>query len=195
MANVKFSQFPQAATSTDVTELVGYSPTGNIRIPQNRMSTPSRFQVTGIFLDMFGGAPGGNGKDVLEFQPGTNPSATHSSVYTVLQNCKITAAAFKWISDNPLLLNASETWNIQIFKLQNPLTNNTVNDANFANIGNLNITLTSADNGTYPGKVATGLNIILNAGDIIRIAGIETGTTITSTDNDAAFTVLFETIV
>jgi len=75
----------------------------------------------------------------------------------------------------------------------NPLTASTTADGNFTLVGNLNITLTSANSGTTPGVFSSGLDLILNAGDIIRIAGVETGVIGTSTE-EAQLTVLFELI-
>ena len=153
----------------------------------------STYMMTGVFTNMFGGDPGGNSKDVLEWVAST-PNSSHSSVLPILQNCRITAAGFKWISSTPIgTINPGDSWTVQVFKMTNPLTDSTTADGNFTFLGNLNITLTSANTGTTPGVFSSGLNVVLNAGDIIRIAGIETGTIAVSTE-EAQLTVLFEVI-
>jgi hypothetical protein len=153
----------------------------------------STYMMTGVFTNMFGGDPGGNSKDVLEWVAST-PNSSHSSALPILQNCRITAAGFKWISSTPIgTINPGDSWTVQVLKMTNPLTDSTTADGNFTFLGNLNITLTSANTGTTPGVFSSGLNVVLNAGDIIRIAGIETGTIAVSTE-EAQLTVLFEVI-
>jgi hypothetical protein len=151
------------------------------------------YMMTGVFSNMFGGDPGGLNKDILEWSP-TTPAASHSSVLPILQNCRITAAGFKWISSTVMgTINPGDSWTVNLYKMTNPLTGSTTADGNFTLVGSLNITLTSANSGTTPGIFSSGLNLILNAGDIIRIAGNETGTIGTSTE-EAQLTVLFEVI-
>lgn len=151
------------------------------------------YMMTGVFTNMFGGDPGGLTKDILEWSP-TVPAASHSSVLPILQNCRITAAAFKYVSSTPLgTINPGDSWEINLYKMINPLTGSTTADGNFTFVGSLNITLTSANTGTTPGIFSSGLNIVLNAGDIIRIAGNETGVIATSTE-EGQLTVLFEVI-
>lgn len=151
------------------------------------------YMMTGVFTNMFGGDPGGINKDILDWV-GSSPSSSHSSALPILQNCRITAAGFKWISSAPIgTISSGDSWTIQVFKMINPLTASTTADGNFTIVGNLNITLTSANSGTTPGVFSSGLDLILNAGDIIRIAGVETGTIGTSTE-EAQLTVLFELI-
>jgi len=151
------------------------------------------YMMTGVFTNMFGGDPGGLGKDILDWV-GSTPAASHSSALPILQNCRITAAGFKWISSTPIATIApGDSWTIQVFKMINPLTASTTADGNFTLVGNLNITLTSANSGTTPGVFSSGLDLILNAGDIIRIAGVETGAIGTTTE-EAQLTVLFELI-
>jgi len=151
------------------------------------------YMMTGVFTNMFGGDPGGLNKDILDWV-GSSPASSHSSALPILQNCRITAAGFKWISSAPIgTISAGDSWTIQVFKMINPLTASTTADGNFTLVGNLNITLTSANSGTTPGVFSSGLNLTLNAGDIIRIAGVETGTIGTSTE-EAQLTVLFELI-
>jgi hypothetical protein len=153
----------------------------------------NQFIVTGVFQNMFGGDPGGNGKDILEFTP-TSPVGNHSSVLPILQKCRIVSAGFKWLSSATVpVLNPSDNWQIYLYKMTNPLTGSTTADGNFTLVGDMIIRLTSADTGTTPAKFAAGLNLVLNAGDIIRIAGVETGTIGTTTD-DAALSILFENL-
>jgi hypothetical protein len=149
--------------------------------------------MTGVFANMFGGDPGGLNKDILEWSP-TTPAASHSSVLPILQNCRIIAAGFKWISSTVVgLINPGDSWTVNVYKMTNPLTGSTTADGNFTLVGSLNITLTSADSGTTPGIFSSGLNVVLNAGDIIRIAGNETGTIATSTE-EAQLSILIEVI-
>ena len=154
--------------------------------------TPTTYMMTGVFTNMFGGDPGGLNKDILEWA-GASPAGTHSSVLPILQDCKITAAGFKWISSTLPTIGAGQSWTVNVYKLDNPLTNSTTVDANFTLLGALNITLTDADSGIAVGKFSNGLNLVLNAGDIIRIAGDETGSIVTTTE-EAQLTVLFEVI-
>lgn len=153
---------------------------------------PTTYMMTGVFTNMFGGDPGGLNRDVLDWV-GSSPAVSHSSALPILQNCKITAAGFKWISSTPPTIGVGQSWTVNVYKLNNPLIDSTTADGNFTLIGSLDITLTSADNGVTVGKFSSGLNIILNAGDIIRIAGDETGAIGTTTE-EAQLTVLFEVI-
>ena len=154
--------------------------------------TPTTYMMTGVFTNMFGGDPGGLNKDVLDWV-GSSPASSHSSALPILQNCKITAAGFKWISSTPPAIGVGQSWTVNVYKMNNPLTGTTTNDGNFTLVGALNITLTDADNGVPAAKFSSGLNITLNAGDIIRIAGDETGSIGTTTE-EAQLTVLFEVI-
>jgi hypothetical protein len=154
----------------------------------------STYMMVGMFTNLFGGDPGGIGKDILEWSGVATPAASHSSALPILQNCKITAAGFKWISSSPVpVIGVGDSWNVQVFKMTNPLTGSTTADGNFTLVGNLNITLDSTSSGTTPGIFSSGLALTLNAGDIIRIAGVETGVIATGTD-EAQLTVLFEVI-
>lgn len=193
MANIKFSQFTTATSASDVDYLVGYKGTDNVKIDKSALGIPAPYMMTGVFTNMFGGDPGGNNRDVLEWA-GASPAGNHSSVLPILQNCKITAAGFKWISSSPPTIGAGQSWTVNVYKLDNPLTDSTTSDGNYTLIGALNITLTDADNGVTVGKFSSGLNLVLNAGDIIRIAGDETGAIGTTTD-EAQLTVLFEPIL
>lgn len=154
----------------------------------------STYMMVGMFTNLFGGDPGGIGKDILEWSGIAAPAASHASALPILQNCKITAAGFKWISSSPVpVIGVGDSWNVQVFKMTNPLTGSTTADGNFTLVGNLNITLDSTNSGTTPGIFSSGLALTLNAGDIIRIAGVETGVIATGTE-EAQLTVLFEVI-
>ena len=150
------------------------------------------YTMVGVFTNMFGGDPGGNNRDVLEWGS-SSPAANHSSALPILQNCKITAAGLKWISSSPPTIGVGQSWTVNVYKLNNPLTDSTTSDGNFTLVGALNITLTQADSGVTVGKFSSGLNLILNAGDIIRIAGDEIGSIGTTTD-ECQLSVLFQTI-
>jgi hypothetical protein len=150
------------------------------------------YMMTGVFTNMFGGDPGGNNRDVLDWA-GSSPASSHSSALPILQNCKITAAGFKWISSTPPSIGVGQSWTVNVYKLNNPLTDSTTADGNYTLVGALNITLTDADSGVTVGRFSSGLNLVLNAGDIIRIAGDETGAIGTTTE-EAQLSVLFEVI-
>jgi len=194
MANIKFSQFTTATNASDIDYLVGYKGTDNVKIDKTAVGlVPATYMMAGVFTNMFGGDPGGNNRDVLEWAGAATPASNHSSVLPILQDCKIIEAGFKWISSTLPVINAGQSWTINVYKLNNPLTDSVTIDANYTLVGALNITLTDADSGTYVGKFSSGLNIVLNAGDMIRIAGDETGTIGTTTD-EAQLSVLFEVI-
>jgi len=193
MANIKFSQFSEASESSDIDFLVGYKGTDNVRISKEILSIPTPFMMTGVFTNMFGGDPGDNNRDVLEWAS-SSPASSHSSVLPILQNCRIIAAGFKWISSTPPSIGIGQSWTVNVYKLINPLTDSTTADTNYTLVGSLGIELTESDNGFTVGKFSSGLNIILNAGDIIRIAGDETGSIIT-TSEEAQLTVMFQTIL
>jgi len=193
MANIKFSQFNTAVNDSDIDYLVGYKGANNVKIDKSTLGIGSApYMMTGVFTNMFGGDPGGNNRDVLDWV-GSSPASSHSSALPILQNCKITAAGFKWISSTPPTIGAGQSWTVNVYKLNNPLIDSTTADGNFTLVGALNITLTQADSGIAVGKFSSGLNIVLNAGDVIRIAGDETGAIGTTTE-EAQLTVLFEAI-
>ena len=193
MANIKFSQFNTAINDSDIDYLVGYKGADNVKIDKATLGIgPTPYMMTGVFTNMFGGDPGGNNRDVLEWA-GASPAGNHSSALPILQNCKITAAGFKWISNALPTIGAGQSWTVNVYRLNNPLTDSVTIDANYTLVGALNITLTDADSGVAVGKFSSGLNVVLNAGDIIRIAGDETGAIGTTTD-EAQLTVLFELI-
>jgi hypothetical protein len=193
MANIKFSQFTTATSASDVDYLVGYKGADNVKIDKATLGIPAPYMMTGVFTNMFGGDPGSNNRDVLEWA-GSSPAGNHSSVLPILQDCKITAAGFKWISNSPPTIGAGQSWTVNVYRLNNPLTDIVTIDANYTLVGALNITLTDADSGVAVGKFSSGLNVVLNAGDIIRIAGDEIGTIGTTTD-EAQLNVLFEPIL
>lgn len=157
-----------------------------------QLAPKTTYMMTGVFTNMFGGDPGGTGKDILEWGA-SSPAGTHSSVLPILQDCSITSAGFKWISSTAVpLINPADSWTIKVYKMNNPASDSTTIDANFTFVGNLNITLDYTYTGTWPGVFSSGeLAIPLLAGDIIRIAGVETGTIGTTTE-EAQLTILFE---
>lgn len=157
------------------------------------IGVPTQYMMTGVFTNMFGGDPGGNSRDVLEWVAST-PASQHSSVLPILHDCKIISAGFKWISNDPPIIGVGDSWTINVYKLNNPLTDSVTINGNYTFVGSLNITLTDADSGVYVGKFSSGLNIVLNAGDMIRIAGDETGIIGTS-NSESQLTVLFKQIL
>jgi hypothetical protein len=157
-------------------------------------STTSIFMVNGTFVNMFGGDPGGISKDILEWGTAASAAANHSSILTIPVNCKIISAGFKWISSATCVIGAGSTWSAQVFKINNPATDSTTADGNFTFVGDLNISLSNSDSGTTPGKFSSGLNITLNAGDIIRIAGVESGPAIATTTDESEMTIVFQIV-
>lgn len=194
MANIKFSQFTTALNASDVDYLVGYKGANNVKIDKTAVGiVPATYMMTGVFSNMYGGDPGGNLKDILEWV-GSTPAANHSSTLPILQDCRIIAAGFKWISTSIHAIPVGSSWTVNLYKLNNPLTDNATIDGNYSLVGTLNIVLTDADNGTYVGKFSSGLNLVLAAGDMIRIAGDESGPAIGTTTDEAQLSVLFEVI-
>jgi len=191
----KISQLTAAAplTGTEVLPVVQSGQTVSTTVQDIAdLVAPTRYMMTGVFVNMFGGDPGGLNRDVLEWSP-TSPASTHSSVLPILQNCKIIAAGFKWISSTPPTIGVGQSWTINLYKMTNPLTGSTTADGNFTLVGSMGITLTSADSGVTVGAFSSGLNLSLTTGDIIRIAGDETGSIGTSTE-EAQLSVLFEVV-
>ena len=150
--------------------------------------------VNGTFVNMFGGDPGGTSKDILEWGTAASAAANHSSILTIPVNCKIISAGFKWISSATCVIGAGSTWSAQVFKINNPATDSTTADGNFTFVGDLNISLSNSDSGTTPGKFSSGLNITLNAGDIIRIAGVESGPAIATSTDESEMTIVFQIV-
>jgi hypothetical protein len=154
------------------------------------ITLPINYLVNGVFTNMFGGDPGGNGKDILEFSASV-PAATHSSVLPILSKCRIIACGLKWISSTPCpVINLTDSWNVNLYRMNTPSGSTTI-DANFTLIGSMGISLTSTDSGTFPVKFSSGLALNLIAGDLIRIAGVETGTIGTTTE-ECQFSFLVE---
>jgi hypothetical protein len=196
MADVKISQLSNATTPLTGAEELPLVQSGSTLKATTQdvadLVAPARYMMTGVFTNMFGGDPGGLNRDVLEWSP-TSPASSHSSVLPILQNCKIIAAGFKWISSTPPTIGVGQSWTINLYKMTNPLTGSTTNDGNFTLVGSMGITLTSADSGVTVGAFSSGLNLSLTTGDIIRIAGDETGSIGTSTE-EAQLSVLFEVV-
>jgi hypothetical protein len=151
------------------------------------------FMVTGTFQNLFGGSPGIFG-DTLEFGVKAVPAAGNSSVLTIPFDCKLVSASVKWISNSAVtILNASDEWQVKLFKMTNP-TGSVTLTANYGTpVDITGILLTTADNNTFPAKFATGLDIDLVAGDIINISGVESGTIGTS-DGEMEMTLGFEAV-
>lgn len=151
------------------------------------------FMVTGTFNNLFGGSPGIFG-DTLEFGTKAVPSAGNSSVLTIPFDCKLVSASVKWINNSAVtILNGSDSWQVKLFKMNNPSGSVTLTANYAAPVDITGILLTVADNNTFPAKFATGLNIDLVAGDIINISGVESGTIGTS-DGEMEMTLGFEAV-
>tara|TARA_R100000742_G_C4278972_1_gene102569 strand:+ start:3295 stop:3876 length:582 start_codon:yes stop_codon:yes gene_type:complete len=180
MANKKFSQFDVRTNPANIDALVGYEGLDNIQIDPADLIPQAKFMVSGTFQNLFGGSPGIFG-DTLEFGVKAVPAAGNSSVLTIPFDCTITDASVKWISNTAVtILNGSDTWQVKLYKMSNTAGSVTLT-ANYAvPVDFTGIVLTVADNNSFPAKFATGLNIDLDAGDIINVSGVETGTIGTS---------------
>jgi len=180
MANKKFSQFDVRTDPAQIDALVGYQGLDNIQIDPADLIPQAKFMVTGTFQNLFGGSPGIFG-DTLEFGVKAVPAAGNSSVLTIPFDCTITDASIKWISNTAVqILNAQDQWQVKLFKMTNVQGSVTVT-ANYGTpVDFTNLVLEAADNNTFPAKFTSGLNIDLNAGDIINVSGVESGTIGTS---------------
>ncbi len=187
---------PDLGTSYQVTLVEGTNieiaddGANNITITNTQKNT---FMVTGTFQNLFGGSPGIFG-DTLEFGVKAVPAAGNSSVLTIPFDCKLVSASVKWISNSAVtILNASDEWQVKVYKMTNTSGSVTVTANYGAPVDITGILLTSADNNTFPAKFATGLNINFVAGDIINVSGVETGT-IGTTDGEMEMTLGFEAV-
>lgn len=180
MANKKFSQFDVRTNPANIDALVGYEGLDNIQIDPADLIPQAKFMVSGTFQNLFGGSPGIFG-DTLEFGVKAVPAAGNSSVLTIPFDCTITDASVKWISNTAVtILNGSDTWQVKLYKMSNTAGSVTLTANYAAPVDITGIVLTVADNNTFPAKFATGLNIDLDAGDIINVSGVESGTIGTS---------------
>jgi len=180
MANKKFSQFDVRTNPANIDALVGYEGLDNIQIDPADLIPQAKFMVSGTFQNLFGGSPGIFG-DTLEFGVKAVPAAGNSSVLTIPFDCTITDASVKWISNTAVtILNGSDTWQVKLYKMSNTAGSVTLTANYAAPVDFTGILLTVADNNSFPAKFATGLNIDLDAGDIINVSGVESGTIGTS---------------
>ncbi len=153
------------------------------------------FSVVGIWKNLFGGDPGIFG-DTLEFAASASPVAANSSVFQVPFDCKLVSASTKWIHDTPLNITAAgASWNVSVRTMTN-------NQASATDTSNYNpgstilpgLSLTQADNGTFPNKTFTG-SVLLSAGDIINISGQTNGGDIAADDAEMEAYLIFEQIL
>lgn len=146
----------------------------NITITNTQLNT---FIVNGTFKNLFGGNPGIFG-DTLEFGQASVPSTDNSSVFIAPFDCEIVSVALKYISDDAVVINAGSSWQVKIFTMSSPLGSTTDSSNYDAGVDIPGLLLDNNDNGTYPLKTATGFSgppFALNAGDVINISGVETG--------------------
>ena len=146
---------------------------GEIKISRERGAL---FSVVGIWKNLFGGDPGIFG-DTLEFAASASPVAANSSVFQVPFDCKLVSISTKWIHNSALnIALVNSTWDVSIRTMinnQGSATQTTNYSATATVLPGL--TLTQADNGTFPNKTYTCAPIIFTAGDIINISGVENG--------------------
>ena len=179
MANKKFSQFDVRTNPANIDALVGYEGLDNIQIDPADLIPEAKIMVTGSFQNLFGGSPGIFG-DTLEFGISAVPASNNSSVLSIPFDCTITDASVKWISSTAVNITGTDTWQVKLYKMNNASGSTSVVNYTNTPIDFTGIVLTVADNNTFPAKFATGLNIDLNAGDIINVSGVESGTIGTS---------------
>ena len=165
---------------------------GQITISRERGAL---FSVVGIWKNLFGGDPGIFG-DTLEFAASASPVAANSSVFQVPFDCKLVSASMKWIHDTPLNITAAgAAWDVSV----RTMTNNQASATDTSNYSATatalsGLSLTQADNGTFPNKTFTG-SVSLSAGDIINISGQTNGGDIASDDSEMEAYLIFEQIL
>jgi len=153
------------------------------------------FSVVGIWKNLFGGDPGIFG-DTLEFAASASPVAANSSVFQVPFDCKLVSASMKWIHDTPLNITAAgASWDVSVRTMTNNQASAT-DTSNYSATATLlpGLSLTQADNGTFPNKTFTG-SVSLSAGDIINISGQTNGGDIASDDSEMEAYLIFEQIL
>jgi hypothetical protein len=153
----------------------------------------SVFTVTGTLQNMFGGSPGIFG-DTVEFGVKASPASSSSSVLVIPVSVNLINISYKWISGTALAgIGASDLYQIKVLPMSNTSgsTTSTGNyDTTIPPIAGLD--LVAADNGTFPFKSAA-TNIVLPAGSIINVSGVESSGNIPSTDAEVEVVLTFET--
>jgi len=165
---------------------------GQITISRERGAL---FSVVGIWKNLFGGDPGIFG-DTLEFAASASPVAANSSVFQVPFDCKLVSASMKWIHDTPLNITAAgASWDVSVRTMTNNQASAT-DTSNYSATATVlsGLSLTQADNGTFPNKTFTG-SVSLSAGDIINISGKTNGGDIASDDAEMEAYLIFEQIL
>jgi hypothetical protein len=153
------------------------------------------FSVVGIWKNLFGGDPGIFG-DTLEFAASASPVASNSSVFQVPFDCKLVSASMKWIHDTALNITvAGASWDVSVRTMTNNQASAT-DPSNYSATASLlpGLSLTQADNGTFPNKTFTG-SVSLSAGDIINISGQENGGGIAADDAEMEAYLIFEQVL
>ena len=177
MADKKFSQFDIRTDPSQIDALVGFEGSDNVKIDPSDLIKPSKFMVTGTFQNLFGGSPGLFG-DTLEFGGAKAvPAGSHSSVLTIPFDCTIIGAGIKWIYNSPIAtLDAGDEWQVKLYKMTN-LQGSTTNSGSYGSpVDFTGLLFDSSDSNTFPYKFSSTLSIDLDAGDIINVSGVETGT-------------------
>lgn len=154
------------------------------------------FSVVGIWKNLFGGDPGIFG-DTLEFAASASPVAANSSVFQVPFDCKLVSASMKWIHDTPLNITAAgASWDVSVRTMINNQASAT-DTSNYSAVATVlsGLSLTQADNATFPNKTYTGAPTIFLAGDIINISGQTNGGDIASDDAEMEAYLIFEQIL
>ena len=145
---------------------------GQITISRERGAL---FSVVGIWKNLFSGDPG---------------------IFQVPFDCKLVSASMKWIHDTPLNITAAgAAWDVSV----RTMTNNQASATDTSNYSATatalsGLSLTQADNGTFPNKTFTG-SVSLSAGDIINISGQTNGGDIASDDSEMEAYLIFEQIL
>jgi len=166
---------------------------GQITISRERGAL---FSVVGIWKNLFGGDPGIFG-DTLEFAASASPVAANSSVFQVPFDCKLVNASMKWIHDTPLNITvAGASWDVSFRTMLNK-QNSSTDTLNYSASATLlpGLSLTQADNGTFPNKAFSGTSPIFQAGTIINISGATIGGVIAAEDAEMEAYLIFEQLL
>ena len=188
MADKKFSQFDIRTDPSQIDALVGFEGSDNVKIDPSNLIKPAKFMVTGIFQNLFGGSPGLFG-DTLEFGAKAVPAGSHSSVLTIPFDCTIISASIKWIFNAPTpTLDPGDEWQIKLYKMTN-IQGSVTNSGSYGSpVDFTGLLFDSSDSGSFPAKFSSTLSIDLDAGDIINVSGVESGT-IGTADGEVEMTI------
>lgn len=186
MADKKFSAFTNQAMTAS-SELVGFDGGANTRYTIAQLEaglsivTKRRFITTAVFRNLFGsGSPITGTTDIAQF--GYVSTEDNPSLFIATSAVKLIKIGFKWLGNGTTTgIDPGDEWEIFAYPLTNA-NNNADSGASYSAGTTTGLKLTSADNGTYPGKTNTLASpISMSAGQMWAFAGVETGTIGTAT--------------